>query len=338
MYPAPEITEMAKKTRRIGLGVLGFADMLFQLGIPYSSQEARDMATNIMKTIDETGWQMSEELARQKGVFPAWTGSTFEKKGRKVRNCATTAIAPTGTLSMLADTSGGCEPNFALAFIKNSHSIGETFTYANKHFEKVAKDRGFYSDKLMEQIASQGTLNGIKEVPDDVKKVFEVAFNITAEQHILIQAAFQEHVSNAVSKTINFQKSATLEDVKEGYMLAWKKGCKGCTVYRDGSRENQVLNIKGVNKAEKKEKTQEKNHSAPKVEMKSIESEPVEMASTEQVLMMTTPISQSSQIQENLVFNLNPKQLTACPECSTKLQKQEGCILCPSCGFSACST
>ncbi len=332
-YPAPEITEMAKKTRRIGLGVLGFADMLFQLGIPYSSQEARDLARKIMKAIDQAGWEESEALAKEKGEFPAWHGSVFEKRGQTVRNCAITAIAPTGTLSMLGDTSGGCEPNFALAFIKNSHSIKETFTYVNKHFERMAKEIGFYSEKLMEKIASQGTLDGINEVPEEVRKIFEVAFNITAEQHILIQAAFQENVSNAVSKTINFDKSASIEDVKKGYMLAWKTGCKGATVYRDGSRENQVLNIKEVNKADKKVKS----HIDVHVENPKTAALEVEMPTTEQVLMMTSPDRIEAQ-ENNIIMNLNPKQLVSCPECSTKLQQQEGCVLCPGCGFSACST
>ncbi len=264
-YPAAEITEMAQKTRRIGLGVLGFADMLYQLGIPYTSQQGRDMAKKVMKTIEDAAWEKSRELAELKGEFPAWKGSTFEKDNNKVRNCAVSAIAPTGSLSMVADTSGGCEPNFALAFIKSSHSINEQFTYVNKHFEKVAKDRGFYSEELMEKIAKQGTLDGLDEVPDDVKKIFEVAFNVDPESHIKIQAAFQEHTSNAVSKTINFPSSATVEDVKKGYMLAWKEGCKGCTVYRDGSRDNQVLNIKEVSSEAKK--TEEKAEPA-KVETK----------------------------------------------------------------------
>ncbi|MEK6916881.1 MAG: hypothetical protein AABW92_03995, partial [Nanoarchaeota archaeon] len=185
-------------------------------------------------------------------AFPGWKGSEFEKEGRRVRNCAITAIAPTGTLSMVGDTSGGCEPNFALAYIKNSHSIKEQFTYVNKHFERVAKERGFYSEDLMKKIAEQGTLDGIEEVPEDVKEVFKVSFNISAEEHILMQAAFQKYVTNAVSKTINFSSEATIEDVKKGYMLGWKTGCKGCTVYRDGSRENQVLNIKEVKKEAKK--------------------------------------------------------------------------------------
>jgi len=314
-YPTQEISIMARKTRRIGLGVLGFADMLYQLGIPYTSKEAQKLAKKIMATIEEEGWKKSEELALEKGAFPAWRGSTFEKQGRKVRNCAITAIAPTGTLSMLADTSGGCEPNFALAYIKNSHSIKETFTYVNKHFLKAAKERGFYSEKLMEKIANQGTLDGIKEVPDDVKEVFEVAFNVKPEEHIKIQAAFQAHTSNAVSKTINFPKNATVEDVKKGYMLAWKLGCKGCTVYRDGSRDNQVLNIQGTNE----------------VKSENIEPAAEELApSTEQLMVMT------SQGMETQTVPLHAKQLTLCPECETKLIKQEGCILCPDCGFSAC--
>jgi ribonucleoside-diphosphate reductase alpha chain len=321
------------------LGVLGFADMLYQLGIPYSSQEARDLAREIMKTIDHVGWEESERLAKEKGAFPAWKGSTFEKKGRLVRNCAITAIAPTGTLSMLADSSGGCEPNFALAFVKNSHSIKETFTYVNKHFEKVAKDRGFYSEELMEKIARQGSLHGIDEVPQDVKKVFEVAHNITAEQHIMIQAAFQEFVTNAVSKTINFTKDATIEDVKEGYMLAWKNGCKGCTVYRDGSRENQVLTLKQDTKEEKTEiKAKEKKHENKEhINKQEITGE---MLSEQQLFTLAKTGAENINPEANMTLDqlhMNPKHMTACPECKTTLVKQEGCILCPSCGYSACS-
>jgi len=308
-YPTPEISEMAKKTRRIGLGVMGLADMLYQLNLAYSSEEGRHMANKIMQTIQDESWAMSEELANKKGVFPGWHGSEFESEGRKVRNCATTAIAPTGTLSMVANTSGGCEPNFALAFIKNSHSIGQQFTYVNRHFERVAKERGFYSEELMKKIASQGTLDGISEVPDDVKKVFEVSFNVSAEGHIRMQAAFQEHVSNAVSKTINFSNNATIEQVKEGYMTAWKTGCKGCTVYRDGSRGNQVLNIKEV-------KTQD-SKSEKKTEIKIEGTKPV--------------------FEEKPIVIISAKQMVSCPECSAKLVKQEGCVLCPDCGYSACS-
>ena len=279
-YPTKEIALMAKKTRRIGLGIMGFADMLYQLEIPYSSQSARDLATEIMRVIDEEGWNKSEDLAKERGAFPAWKGSTFEEQERIVRNCAITAIAPTGTLSMVGETSGGCEPHFALAFIKNSHSIGEQFTYVNKHFKKVAKERGFYSEELMGKIAQQGTLNGLDEIPDEVKRVFEVSFNIGAEEHILMQSAFQKYISNAVSKTINFPNSATVEEVKKGYMLAWKTGSKGCTVYRDGSRSNQVLNIKEVKKEsasrdDVKEETIETKHDQIK---KKVEVAPVASA------------------------------------------------------------
>ncbi|MBN2367726.1 adenosylcobalamin-dependent ribonucleoside-diphosphate reductase [Candidatus Woesearchaeota archaeon] len=343
-YPTPEISEMAKKTRRVGLGVLGFADLLYQLGIPYSSKEGRDVAEKILKTMDEEGWKKSMELAESKGVFPGWSGSEFEKQGRKVRNCAITAIAPTGTLSMVADSSGGCEPNFALAYIKNSHSIKETFTYVNKHFEKTAKDRGFYSKELMKKVAEQGTLDGIEEVPDDVKKVFEVSFNTSAEEHILMQAAFQKHVSNAVSKTINFPNSATIDDVKEGYMLAWKNGCKGVTVYRDGSRGNQVLNIKEVKKEseqqseaempEAEEQDDVKEAVVPQEEIAAMEAE--EMPSQEQLMVMAGSHGQTTVTASGMALKVNPKQLLNCPECNTKLVKQEGCVLCPDCGFSAC--
>lgn len=350
-YPTPEIAMMAKKTRRIGLGVMGFADLLYQLGLPYSSEEGRKIAKEVMKIINEEGWKASEEIAKEKGAFPAIRGSDFEKQGRIVRNCAITAIAPTGTLSMVANTSGGCEPNFALAYIKNSHSIKETFTYVNQHFENIAKQRGFYSKELMETIANQGTLDGIDEVPQDVKKIFEVSFNISAEEHILMQAAFQEHVSNAVSKTINFSNSATIDQVKEGYMLAWKSGTKGATVYRDGSRGNQVLNIKEVKKEANKEtpkveeiKIQEKP-SEPMVESilknneletdESVENS-TEMPSTIQVAQMTATSGDASVVLEQPQI-LSSKQMTDCPECKTDLVKQEGCVLCPDCGWSACS-
>jgi ribonucleoside-diphosphate reductase alpha chain len=331
-YPTAEISLMAKKTRRIGLGIMGFADLLYQMGVPYSSEEGRMLASEIMRTIDEEGWKESERLAAEKGVFPGWRGSDFEKEGKKVRNCAITAIAPTGTLSMVANTSGGCEPNFALAFIKNSHSIGEKFTYVNRHFEKVAKDRGFYSEKLMKKIAEQGTLDGLDEVPEDVKAVFEVSFNISAEEHILMQSAFQKYVTNAVSKTINFPHSATLEEVKQGYMLAWKKGCKGCTVYRDGSRGNQVLNIKEV-KAEK-EPTETAETQAEEVLVN-------EMPSQEQLIVLTAS-GEKVDLQAELMTGeplsmVSAKNITHCPDCKVKVVKQEGCLLCPQCGFSVCS-
>ena len=336
-YPTEKITRMAKKTRRIGLGVLGFADLLYQLGLPYSSEEGRMVASEVMRVIDEEGWKMSEELAREREVFPAWKGSEFEKEGRRVRNCAITEIAPTGTLSMVGDTSGGCEPNFALAYIKNSHSIKEQFTYVNKHFERVARERGFYTEELMKKIAEQGTLDGLDEVPEDVKKVFEVSFNISAEEHILMQAAFQKYVTNAVSKTINFATSATIDDVKKGYMLAWKTGCKGCTVYRDGSRGNQVLNIKEVKK--------EARSSAEPVVVETeetivVQTEELEVEGMpEQVIVVESSgkTAHDKVPEGKIMVSFDKKQMTNCPECDAPLVKQEGCVLCPDCGFSVCT-
>ncbi len=268
-YPLPQITEMAQKTRRIGLGVLGFADMLYQLGIGYNTDEGVELGEKVMEFIEHEAHNMSQELAEKKGVFPAWKGSTFEKEGIPMRNCAVTSIAPTGTLSMLGDTSGGIEPNFAICFIKNSHSLGQQFVYVNKYFEKVAKERGFYTPDLMKKIAEKGSLHGIMEVPEDVKAVFVTAHDISPVDHIRMQAAFQKNVDNAISKTINFANYAAPEDVQKGYLLAWKLGCKGCTVYRDGSRQNQVLNIKEVNV--QREQVEEVAEQPDEVPPKSVE-------------------------------------------------------------------
>jgi len=341
-YPAQEINIMAKKTRRIGLGVFGFADMLYQLEVPYSSPEGRQVASEVMRIIDEEGWKMSEELAAIKGVFPAWKGSEFEEEGKRVRNVAITAIAPTGSLSMVGDTSGGCEPNFALAYIKNSHSINEQFTYVNKHFKNIAKKEGFYTDELMKKIAEQGTLDGIDQVPERIKKIYEVSFNLSAEEHIKMQGAFQKYTTNAVSKTINFPNSATIDEVKKGYMMAWKLGCKGATVYRDGSRGNQVLNIKEVKKEANKENNnpiivKTENQSEPLVVeeqtiINTTSNVSTEMPSVKQVVAMNTVTGGAN----TTMSSAQVKKLDSCPTCETSLVRQEGCIMCPSCGFSAC--
>jgi len=251
-YPLEKIDKMVKANRRIGLGVLGWGDMLYQLGIPYNSEEAVKLGEKVMKHINDEAYKMSQELAEEKETFPYWKGSDHEKKGIKMRNATVTSIAPTGTLSMLAETTGGIEPNFAICFIKNVLG-GEQFIYVNRHFEKVAREQGFYSESLMKRIAERGTICDIKEIPDHVKRVFVTSHDITPGYHIKMQAAFQKHVDNSMSKTINFHKNATVKDVENGYLLAYGLGCKGVTVYRDGSRYNQVLNIKEVNKEEKQE-------------------------------------------------------------------------------------
>lgn len=250
-YPLPQIERMSKSTRKIGLGIMGFADVLYQMNIPYDSEEGCKKGEEIMEFIYQEANKKSMELAEKRGVFAYWKGSDLEKQGIPRRNANIITIAPTGTLSMIADASGGLEPNFAICYIKNVMD-GTELVYANKYFEKVARDRGFYSESLMKDIAKRGSIQTVELIPDDVKKVFVTAQDISPEWHIRMQAAFQKHVDNAISKTINFPSNCTMQEVEQGYMLAWELGCKGVTVYRDGSIENQVMNIHTVNKTEKK--------------------------------------------------------------------------------------
>lgn len=240
-YPLPEIDKMARGNRKIGLGIMGWADMLLDLKIPYNSQEALDLATKVMAFIEKESMAESAELAASRGVFPNWEKSVFAAKGLKVRNATTTTIAPTGTISIICGASSGIEPLFSLAFTR--HVLGKSMVEANPRFERVAKALGFYSDELMEKVASAGSLQHVSGVPEEIRKVFVTAHEITPEWHIKMQAAFQKHTHNAVSKTVNFPKEATRDDVKQVFILANKLGCKGVTVYRDGSREEQVLTV-----------------------------------------------------------------------------------------------
>lgn len=248
-FPAKRVNEISKANRRIGLGIMGFADMLYRLGVAYNSTEGRQVAEDVMGTIQEEAHAMSQELAEEKGSFPNWDQSVYAQRGVKMRNAALTNIAPTGTIAMFHDVSGGVEPYFALAYHYRGILGGDVkLHYLNKHLERVLKERGIFSDKLMEKIWKEGSLQHIPEIPEDLKRTFVVAMDISSEDHTRMQAAFQKHVDNAISKTINFPNSATKEDVLRGYILAWELGCKGCTVYRDGSRTFQILNL---NKDEK---------------------------------------------------------------------------------------
>lgn len=248
-YPLPKIDENTRKTRKIGLGVMGFADMLLKLGVPYNSVEAEKAAEEVMSLIQSEGRTASAELAAERGVFPAWKESVFGIENLPVRNATITTIAPTGTISIIADASGGCEPMFAYAFTKNVMD-GDKLLVCNDFLVEKLKEAGVYSEALMHRIAEEGTLAHILEIPAEIRRVFVCAHDISPEWHIRIQAAFQKYTDNAVSKTINFPNSATREEVKEAYMLAYKLGCKGTTVYRDGSRDSQVLTT-GTAKEEK---------------------------------------------------------------------------------------
>ncbi len=238
-YPLPEIEQMSKGNRRIGLGVMGFADLLIDMGIPYDSGEAREAAAEVMGFIDSAAWQASRDLAEERGVFAHWEGSTHHARGDRVRNATVTTIAPTGTISMIAGCSGGIEPLFAVAFMRRQADM--EMPDVNPEFVKIAKERGFYSEDLMKKVAEHGGVRGIEEVPEDVRRVWVSAQEISAEHHVLMQAAFQKHTSMGISKTINLPNDASVEDVEAAYMQAFAAGCKGIAVYRDGSRDAQVL-------------------------------------------------------------------------------------------------
>ena len=241
-YPIPQIDEMSKKTRRIGLGVMGFADLLVQLGIPYASEEALSVAEKLMSFIKGKTHEASVRLAEARGLFPAWKDSIYDYPGGpRMRNSAPTTIAPTGTISIIAGCSSGIEPLFALSYVRNVMD-STRLVEGNPYFEAVAKREGFYSSALMEALADQGSLAHLDgEVPDWAKRLFVTSHDISPEWHVRMQSAFQRHTDNAVSKTINFGASAATKDIADAYMLAYELGCKGITIYRDGSKENQVL-------------------------------------------------------------------------------------------------
>ena len=240
-FPLPQIEEMTKKTRKIGLGIMGFADMLIQLGIPYNSEKALSLASEVMKFVSEEANKASVELGKERGLFPAFAGSIYDAPDApRVRNASRTTIAPTGTLSMIAGCSSGIEPLFALSYTKNILD-GAKLAEVNPYFEEIAREKGFYSEELMQKLADGAHLADIEGVPDDVKPVFVTAHEITPEWHVKMQAAFQKSTNNAVSKTVNFPREAAREDVAKVYLLAYQEGLKGITIYRDGSRDAQVL-------------------------------------------------------------------------------------------------
>ncbi|MDP4031028.1 MAG: adenosylcobalamin-dependent ribonucleoside-diphosphate reductase [Candidatus Beckwithbacteria bacterium] len=299
-YPIPQVAKMAKANRRIGLGVMGWADMLYQLGIAYNSHEGVKLAQKVMKAVNDAAVGESVKLAREKGIFKNWKGSAYEKKGIKRRNLAVTTIAPTGTIAMVAGCSSGIEPEFALSFVKNV--VDEAgLTYVNQHFRQAveaSKLSEYQKKQILEEVAKSGSCQDIEYLSSAIRKTFVSAFDITPEWHIKMQAAFQNHTENAVSKTINFPQTATIEDVTKAYLLAWELGCKGITIYRSGSKDAQILSSPASAKA-----------SAGK--------------QTIQSKVRITPLK-----------NKNDK---LCPECGNEMEVIEGCSTCKHCGFSKCS-
>ncbi len=252
-HPLRQIAKITYGNRKIGLGVMGFVEMLIQLGIPYDSNDALNMAERVMVFISEEARKKSVDLGALRGSFPNFEESIWRKRGFKsMRNATTTTIAPTGTISIIAGCSSGIEPLFAVSFIR-SVLEGTSLLEANPVFEKMAKERGFYSQDLMLEIAKKGSVQQIDEVPSDLKKIFVTAMDIEPEWHVKMQAAFQKHVDNGVSKTVNLPHDASIEDVNSVYKLAYRLKCKGITVFRYGSKPEQVLYIGGVTGRERGE-------------------------------------------------------------------------------------
>jgi ribonucleoside-diphosphate reductase alpha chain len=245
-FPLPEIEKNTKANRKIGLGVMGFADLLVMLGVPYDSEEALKMAEKVMKFINDEGHEASRALAKERDAFPNFKGSVFDQRGEvAIRNATITTIAPTGSISIIAGASSGIEPIFAISYVRRVME-GTELIEINPVFEQVARSGGFYSDELMKLIARRGSIQSFTEIPTDVRRLFITAHDIAPIWHVRMQGAFQKYTDNAVSKTVNLPFDATPHDVESIYFKAYDLGCKGITIYRDRSRESQVLNIEPI--------------------------------------------------------------------------------------------
>lgn len=310
-YQIPQIAEITRLNRKIGLGVMGWADLLILLGVPYDSEGAIKLGEEVMGFISREALEASVELARQRGPFPRWFQESIYKKGgqeqagslrsqersQERRNATVTTVAPTGTISLIANCSSGIEPVYSIAYRRLSFE-SERMTFVHPLFESYAREHGFFSEELMKRVAETGSLHDLAEVPAEASRVFVTTHEIAPEWHVRMQAAFQKHIDAAVSKTINFPAGATVDDVRRAYLLAHELGCKGITVYRDGSREKQVLSTELADMTE-----------------------PLTLASASQAEM---------QRPENLLFAKN-----ICPDCGETLRQNGGCLYC-DCGYSVC--
>lgn len=422
VYPLKEIDSMTKRTRKIGLGVMGFADMLIKLNIPYNSEQAIKIADEVMSFINEKSKKASRELAKIRGAFPEFKNSIY-KDEEPLRNATTTTIAPTGTISIIAGVSSGIEPLFALAFWRNVMD-NEKLIEVHYLLEEKLKEMALYSKDVMDKIADKGTVGHLNFIPEEIRRVFVTAHEIEPIWHIRMQSTFQKHTDNAVSKTVNFKNDATIDDVKTVYLLAYKLGCKGVTIYRDGSRDGQVIN---VGKTEETKKDEHIPRQRPELTMGITEkvrvgcgnlyitvnyddngicevfanvgkaggcpsqseatarlvsiglrsgmdvkeiieqlkgirchSTLMQRANNKDIKVLSCPDAIARTI-ETLIdikklgkindFNINAAEDIAdliphesgkrvkikCPECGNQITHQDGCVICPSCGYSKCS-
>src|SRR5574344_3170973 len=354
-YPLPQISEMVQNNRKIGLGVMGWADMLMKMGLSYNSEEGTKLASKVMEFIDYHSKIKSLEFAKTRGAFNNFKGSIYESgkfltnkysgksagmisdeqwkeldaqiKKVGIRNATTTCIAPTGTISMIASSSGGVEPLFGLVFVRNVMD-GTELLEINPVFEKYARDNGFYSEELMKEISKTGSVAHIDGVPEEAKKIFATAHDVSPYWHVKMQAAFQLHTDNAVSKTVNFEENATREDIMKTYLLAYENNLKGLTVYRNNSRTFQPMNL-----------NDKKNEPAIKIELKpaldsnqkpSQEERKAELDKLKDVKVV------KSDVQDTVAEGVELKEFK-CPECGHTIKMAEGCFICLNCGYSGCS-
>lgn len=347
-YPLPFIAAATLNNRRIGLGVMGWAETLIKLGVPYDSESAIEKGEEVMRFVQEKAHAASYKLAMERGCFPNWQYSSWHDQGMRMRNATVTTIAPTGTISIIAGTSSGIEPLFAISFVRRVLG-GMELIDVNPLFEQVAREKGFYSEELMQRIAEEGSVAQIDAVPDEVKRVWVCSHDIPYIWHVRMQVAFQRHTDNAVSKTINFPHTATVQDVEDAYLAAWRSGLKGITVYRDGSRITQVLNIS---------KTDPLKHASDKSLAHERWGTPKKGASVASTGTVTSPpakheanfknnvieITQASRLLSGRLVTAIPPVVdqisnSACPECGTGSEFQaryDACLLCVSCGYTKC--
>lgn len=307
-YPLPQIEQATKATRKIGLGVMGFADMLIALDVPYDSPRALELGGSVARFVETESLRMSGDLAIVRGSFPEFAGSRLTAEFETLRNATTTTVAPTGTISIIAGCSSGIEPLFAVAYERRVLD-GQVLPEMHPDFVAVAKRDGFYSDALVAKVSERGGVRGMDEVPKDIQQVFITAHELTPDVHIRMQAAFQQHVHAAVSKTINLPHEATAADVSDAYQLAYKLGCKGITVYRDRSRQAQVLSFGTAATEAAYEQTAAVEPGAP---------------------------GTSAPTQRSVRTHTSTRGFEACPECDSSVRNVANCTVCQHCGWSVC--